>query len=206
MKRIALAALMASLAACSGPETPNQAEQQAATFNAADIVVPAGNTSGNVAGNTAEAAGPGITLSPDGLALVSATGSARQIGFGIAQDDVMRAAEGVLGKPENQAINPDCPAGPLDSVDYADGLTLFFEGAKFVGWDVDDTNPGRFATMSGVGIGTTRRRMERSITIDVKDTSLGHEFHSGAMSGLLSATGETGRVMQLWAGTTCIFR
>ncbi|MBB5709611.1 hypothetical protein [Sphingomonas xinjiangensis] len=204
MKRIATAALLGMLAACGAPEAGNQPEQaQAAAVNEAEIFVPQGDD-----GNSAQAAAktPALGLSPDGLTLVSADGSARQVNFGIAQDDAMRAASVVAGKPGNPMLNPDCPSGPLDSVDFADGLTLFFEGARFVGWDVDDTEPGRFTTMSGVGIGTTRRAMERSVVIEVENTSLGHEFRAGALSGLLSAPGETGRVMQLWAGTTCIFR
>lgn len=207
MKPIAILLLALSAAACSAPDAPNQAEQaQAAAFNAADIVVPQGNVAGMPGGNAAHAAAAGLSLSPEGLTLVSSGGSTTQVGFGVAQDDAVRAAESVLGKPEKEAVNADCPAGALVSVDFADGLTLFFEGARFAGWDVDDTKPGRFTTMSGVGIGTTRREMQRSIVVDVEETSLGHEFRSGALSGLLSAPGETGRVMQLWAGTTCIFR
>ncbi|MCD2322640.1 hypothetical protein LQ953_01260 [Sphingomonas sp. IC-56] len=208
MKRIATAALLGMLAACSAPEGANQAEQaQTATFDGSTIIVPQGNAGEGAAGNQAEAAaGPAISLSPDGLMLVSASGSTSPVSFGVAQDDVMRAAQAVLGKPENESLNPDCPSGPLDVVDLADGLTLFFEGARFVGWDVDDTKPGRFTTMSGIGIGTTRAEMERSIAIEVENSSLGHEFRSGALSGLLSAPGSTGRVMQLWAGTACIFR
>lgn len=206
MKQVAIL-LLALPAACSAPEPGNSPEQaQVAEFNAADIVVPQGNAASDVAADRAEAAAPMIGLAPEGLTLVSASGSARQLDFGIAQDDVMRAAQAVLGKPVNQALNPDCPAGPLDAVDFPDGLTLFFEGARFAGWDVDDTRPGRFTTMSGVGIGRTRSEIERSIAIEVEATSLGHEFRSGALSGLLSAPGETGRVTQLWAGTTCIFR
>ena len=208
MKRIATAALLGLLAACSAAEAPNQtAQAEMAGSDADDIVVPQGNAGDAATSNQAQVAtGPAMSLSPDGLTLVSSSGSARQVDFGIAQDEVMRAAEAVLGTPENQTLNPDCPSGPLDSVDFADGLTLFFEGATFVGWDVDDAKPGRFMTMSGVGIGTTRQQMERSIAIKVEDTSLGHEFRSGALSGLLSAPGETGRVMRLWAGTACIFR
>jgi hypothetical protein len=208
MKWIATAALLGMLAACSAPEGTNQADMaQNAPDDSADIIVPQGNAGDAAAGNQVEAAmRPGMSLSPDGLMLVSASGSTSPVNFGIAQDDVMRAARAVLGKPQNEALNPECPYGPLDTVDFADGLTLFFEGARFVGWDVDDTRPGRFTTMSGVGIGTTRREMERSIAIEIDNSSLGHEFRSGALSGLLSAPGDTGRVMRLWAGTACIFR
>lgn len=207
MKRIAILLLVVSAGACSAPETSNQVEQaQAAGFNAAEIVVPQGAVAGDPDGNAAQARGPGMSLSPEGLTLVSAGGSTTLVGFGVAQDDATHAAGAVLGKPENEAANPDCPAGSLDSVDFADGLTLFFEGAKFVGWDVDDSKPGRFTTVSGVGIGSTRREIQQSIVVEVEDTSLGHEFRSGALSGLLSAPGDSGRVMQLWAGTTCIFR
>lgn len=200
MKRFAIAILLAPLSACGAPDVPNQSEQAVGGTNADDIFVPQGNAS------AAAEASPGLSLAPDGLRVVQGTGSARQLAFAMPRDQVLRAATATLGKPENQTNNPECPAGALDSVDYEGGLTLFFQDGKFIGWDVDDAFPGRFTTMSGVGIGTTRGAMERSIKVDVEDSSLGVEFRSGGMSGLLSASGETGRVTQLWAGTTCLFR
>lgn len=200
MKPIAIAALLASLAACSAPDAPNQSVQAGAEADADDIFVPQGNT------DAAAQVRPGLSLAPDGLTVVQGTGATRQLTFAMRRDQVLRAAGATLGKPENQTSNPECPVGALDSVDYEGGLTLFFQHAKFVGWDVDDAFPGRFTTMSGVGIGTTRGEMERSIKIDVEDSILGVEFRSGGMSGLLSASGESGRVTQLWAGKTCLFR
>jgi hypothetical protein len=155
----------------------------------------------------AEAAGPALNLAPDELTLVSPDGNSRHITFGMAKAEATQMVAAALGNPIEQATNQECGAGALDQATFRDGLSLYFQGGKFAGWDLDGRENGKFSTANGIALGMTRKALEDSGSeVTVEESSIGQEFTIGDMSGLLSDAKPTGKITNLWAGVTCIAR
>lgn len=154
-----------------------------------------------------------IALDGEGLRLVnSETGSTRLLAFGTDREATETAVAAQLGAADDRASNGECGAGPMDFSKY-DDFSVNFQDGQFVGWFLrHGDHSAALTTMSGVGIGTKRNEMAKSLTLDVnKDSSIGTEFHtggkgSGGFSGLLESDAPDARITDLWAGTNCIFR
>jgi len=208
MTKVRLLAGIAGLALLAGCGGQVQVGNVATTTNVADsnVMVPEANASADSAvGNTAEAA-PAVNLANDELTIVMANGSARHVNFGMARDEAVPMLTAALGAPTATGKNSECGAGPLDNVDYKGGLTLYFQDGKFGGWAVDGRDGGSYATGNGIGIGSTLKEMQAAGEVNVEESSIGHEFTAGGVSGLLSANGPAGKVTDLWAGLDCIMR
>ena len=187
MKPLALAAL-ALLCACS-PD-PAHREQNAAA--------PASTPPAQAA--------PELAIEPEGLRLFdSGTGSARPIPFGTAQDAVI-AALAFRGAPADTGALDECPAGRLDTAGWPDGLGLYFQEAKFVGWALGDDARDAPTTASGIGIGSTRAELESAYSAEVFESTLGTEFAAGELFGILDGTGPNAKITHLWGGTSCNMR
>jgi hypothetical protein len=205
MKLLASVAALTLIAGCGDQEPP---PVNLVTVNAAadaNVVVPAANgvEPAPVANETAAA--PALNLAPDGVSVVSDSGSARHVTFGMAQGVAVPMVTAALGKPSGTGRNEECGQGPMDTVAFKAGLTLFFMEGKFVGWDLDDKSA--LTTASGIGMGTTLKQIRESMSVTLdEESTLGHEFAAGDMGGLLSASAPTGTVTALWAGSTCQFR
>ena len=65
---------------------------------------------------------------------------------------------------------------------------------QFVGWNVrpqpDSTS---LTTVAGIGLGSTRQELEAAYKVEMVDSSLGVEFYTGQLSGLLESNGPRGR-------------
>lgn len=145
-----------------------------------------------------------VNLAPDGLMLVDpASGRSRLVTFDMPRAETLSLVRAGLGEPSETGT---CEAAPLDYARFGDAMSLTFENGRFVGWSADPRAGTTLATASGVRIGSTRAEMEESIAIEVSNTSLGTEFNSGGLAGVLSGTGANARVEALWAGMTCIAR
>lgn len=196
---------MALLAACGGA-APTANVTTVADTDDANVVVPGENAQAVAAANAAEAAQHPLGLAADGLTLFGRDGSIRHAAFGEERNMVVPMVSASAGNPTGQGTNPECGAVPLETIDFEGGITLYFQHARFVGWDLNGGEPGRFATGSGIGIGSTRAQLEAVGQVTMLDSSLGDEFTTGGLSGLLDAATPAGKVTALWAGTTCIFR
>ncbi|MDG2534886.1 hypothetical protein P6144_14595 [Sphingomonas sp. HITSZ_GF] len=197
-------AVLGLLAACAPEPATKPAENETATNESEIIVPPAHET--NIANASDEAAGLGVNLAPDELTLVLPNGSARHMPFGMAKADAVKMLTAALGSPIEQAENQDCGAGSLGYAAFRDGLSLYFQDDKFAGWDLDGRENGKFTTGNGIGIGTTRKELEAAGSVEVGESTIGHEFMMGDLSGLLSSAAPDGKVTNLWAGVTCIAR
>ena len=195
---------LALLAGCGPTEEPDANKSIVFHGNADELVVPKAAPA-NIA-NVADIAEPAVNLAPDGLSLVLPTGATRQVTFGMPRDAATRAIAAALGGPVEEGDNQECGAGALSFASFRGGLGLYFDGGKFVGWDLDGRDGGQFATAAGIGIGSTRRQLESANAIKVEDSTLGVEFGAGDLSGLLSSRDPDGEITNLWAGTTCISR
>ncbi len=195
------AALIALLSSC----TTEPASNAMVANETANIAAPAAQAA-NVADAVVEAAGPALNLAADELTIVLPGGASRHVSFGMGKAAATQMVASALGNPIEQSALEDCGAGALDYASFRDGLSLYFQDGKFAGWDLDGRENGKFATADGIGIGSTRKALEASGQITVEDSSIGHEFMLGEMSGLLSSTGAAGKVTNLWAGVNCIAR
>lgn len=195
-------AAVSLLAGCGEAERVANVTTVIDTHNAA-VFVPEANQAADAA--VAEAP-PALNLAPDGLTLVTAGGATRHLAFGQPRDVAVPLVSAAIGKPTGQGANPECGAGPLETVDFARGLTLFFQEGAFAGWDIDGRAAGPYATAAGIGIGATRAQLEALGPVILPESTIGHEFIAGDLSGLLDGTKPESKVTSLWAGTTCIFR
>ncbi|MFN4095916.1 MAG: hypothetical protein ACK4GG_04025 [Sphingomonas sp.] len=196
---------LSALAAC-GDKAPDNATGNIATeamLNEAEASV--SNTTVPAAAPTASVA---LNLAPGGLMLADMnSGRSVQQEFGIGGRGLLALAGAVLGKSTETGTNRECGEGAMDFAKF-DGLTLWFQEDKFVGWFLDGAKP-KLTTGTGAGIGSTRAQVADGLAIsDVPDSSLGREFttEGGGLSGMLDGAGDGAKVTALWSGQACIFR
>ena len=181
------------LAAC-GSETPAaDADATAAAARAPDV---------------------GFALDAEGLRFVDPqSGSTRLLPFGSARADAEAAFARSTAEEPERTRNGECGAGPMDFTSYGP-FQLNFQDGQLVGWSAGiGAAADSYATMDGLGIGSTRAEVEERRTVTMLEGStLGEEFvlaprrEDPGIAGIFSAAGPEGRVEALWAGVTCNFR
>ena len=155
-----------------------------------------------------------LALDGDGLRVfVVPSGSARVIPFGESRPVVVATVSRLRhGRHPQMAANRDCRA--TVATWPASGLQLWFTPdpeARFVGWSVggrapaDSTIP-RLTTPSGIGLGSTRAALESVYVVRVARSSLGVEFSTGGLAGLLASERADAPIRNLWAGQVCLAR
>ena len=224
LRYIALCCAIA-LAAC-GPTTPSAPTRPDAQANSAipavpDPTAPGGavpaprppaspappvtNGPSTAVPVAATADAPSLAVEAEGLRLFRGSGgSALPIAFGTPRDQTLRAL--AFRGPPATGTQQECPSGPLAFVAWPDGLKLYFQNDRFTGWALDPRARGVLATAAGVGPGVTRAAVEEAIVIKVVKSSLGTEFNSGGVYGLLDGANARSRVTDMWAGVGCVFR
>ncbi len=189
--------LLLTTAACT--RTPN-APNVNGTDPMADAVDP-------VPGDQVEDTESLLALSGEGLQLVGdQTGSTATLEFGSEMDLVEDAVTNILGQPLESGDNEECGAGPQTITQWPRGLVLHAAGGEFIGWSVSPDTDATLTTMAGVGIDSTRSELEAAYTVEVVESSLGTEFSTGDLFGILNSTAPDAMIEYLWAGTVCNFR
>lgn len=188
------AVLVLGLAACGEP--------------AADAPAPAPKVAPQTpAPVPADAHAPAIALAPDGIRLVAPGGATRPLDFGMDQAETVVILDRVHGGAGKATTNAECGAGPVDFVQWPDGLSALFQDGKFVGWSVGTGGAKTLTTMNGIGIGSTRSELVAGFSgVTVQETTLGQEFDAGGLYGVLSGPGAGATIDALWAGVSCVFR
>jgi hypothetical protein len=200
MMRVGPLVLLFALAGCGTSEPqPNATRSVVITGNENELIVPVPQGAEQNAAAAAEAA---VELASDGLV----ADPTRRATFGMPRAAVTEMLAKTLGSPIEEGDDQECGAGPLSFASFRGGLGLYFEAGKFVGWDLDGQDGGRFATAAGLGIGATRKQLDSATGVTIQDTTLGIEFNVAGVSGLLSSRDPGGEVTNLWAGTTCLAR
>ena len=201
MRFLVLVAMPVALAACSRGDAPVAGEagdepQIAATRSA----IP----TGAVAMPDPDPATVRIALDGEGVRFIAAGGRSSLLSFGSDRGRAEEAVAGVLGAVDNRSDLAECPAGPLAFSDYG-AFDLVFQNDKFVGWSLQGSGDGaRLTTVDGVGLSSELPAIEDTRTVElVEGSTLGREFTSGGISGLLD---DGAGVTNLWAGTVCNFR
>ena len=199
MRRTLVIAAALLVAAC-GRDAETPAEAPAAPPAAAIPAAPA------PAAPAAQRPAPpaDIALDGEGLRFVNAaTGSTRLLPFGAPEAQALEALQPLRGAPAERSTNEECGAGPLAFAEWPDQLQLVFQDGRFVGWSLDRAG---LATMSGVGVGSTRADLQSAYDAQVQESTLGTEFSAGGLSGLLSGPGREAKITTIWGGTICAFR
>ena len=202
--RLGLSLAMLPLAACSAEPQANPSTNAAAAPSAPQAASPPAQA-------PAAPVFAALAIEGEGLRLLDRdSGAARPIAFGTAREPVMRALA-FRGAAETGSLE-ECSAGPLDYASWSDGLTLYFQEGKFVGWAVgrDGGNSGSggpaIATVAGVGPGSTRAELDSAYAAKVFESTLGTEFAAGDLFGILDGTRPTSRITHMWAGASCNMR
>ena len=113
----------------------------------------------------------------------------------------------VFGVPGKSAVNEECGAGPMSFLSFGP-LTLNFSEDDWVGWFLSDGKAGsavRTTLANGSGIGSPVGAVAGEVEY-FEDSTLGHEFTAGGISGLSAGQGESAPIDTLWAGINCHFR
>jgi hypothetical protein len=202
---IAAAAALGLLAGC-GQDAPAPVNVTKVETDNAAVVVPESNANAPLSNDAGAIAAPALNLAPDGLSVVLESGSARHANFGMARDTVVPMISAALGEPTGESRNLECGQGPMELVQFRDGLTMEFMGGKFVGWDLDGRAKTALATAAGIGIGSTLKQVRDAMTVTVENSTLGDEFRAGDLGGLLTSLEPDATITHLWAGSTCQFR
>ncbi len=149
----------------------------------------------------APAASSAVVLAADGVD----AGGAGKLAFGGGREQVLAGVTAVLGAPEEQGTNEECPAGPLAFARFGGGLELVFQDGGFVGWFAREGSALR--TAKGIGPGSTLSQLKAAYpATTVEETSLGHEFAADGLYGIVTDPSDSGKVEVIFAGTNCIFR
>ena len=194
--KLPLAALLLALAACGASEGDQAAAPAKAVAEAnAQVAAPAAVAPPPAA---TQAAAPPIVLAAGGF---SAGGKA--VKLGATADVTVAALSRALGKlPTERGANEECSGGPMTYAQWDGNFYVWFSEDKFAGWD----DRGRFRTASGIGIGSRRPDIAGLPGLTIEDTSLGTEFTSGDLSGLLASEAADAKVTALWSGYACAIR
>ena len=191
---VILLPLMLTRAACSDPAPSGQAEANRSAAAAPAVAEPAAQP----APDLPDPSEVTVRLRSDGL-LAEWPGHAAPLNFEQTNEaQAMKALE-ALGLPRRSS-NAECPAGPLDFMDWDNGLQLIFQDGKLAGWWASDKARG-IATASGLRPGSPRSAIG---TARIENTTVGKVFTVGEINGVLDEATET-KVDALWAGVACIF-
>lgn len=195
-KNLYAIAALALVAACSKEPAPVAPTNETAATNS-QVAAPAA---------PAADAELQLKLSPQELMVQSNDGSVDHVPFGTEKSRVLQLLAPALGSPIEQGKNEECGNGALDFANFRDGLTVYFQDGVFGGWDVEGRESAKYTTTNGIAVGASRSDVESVGPILIQDSSIGHEFSAGELSGLLTTALPDATVTNLWAGVTCIAR
>ena len=213
MRRLVLAGVALSLAACGGASDPvsvSSTPTPSPTVSLTPAPAPVATVSPSsapVATTAAPVASPAVlVLEADGLGELLRPGRVRDAGFAFTSaGDITALVKGYLGAGVTNQL-PDCGQGPRSTY-RVKGLSLLFDGKDWVGWSLDKGSP--LSTVDGVKLGITYTKLKALRPKVMRSTeSLGDEFYESdaAINGLLSGPKDTATVTLLYAGESCFFR
>ena len=182
-----LVAALLALAGCAA-ESEAPANQAAAAPAPANAAAPAVDAA--AAAKQDSSAAPSYALAGNGLA--------PGLTFGLPKARAVELATAAFGAPTGRE-HVDCPAGPMDFVNFQD-LQLIFEEGRFTGWSMNGPRP-QLRTSGGLSVGAPRSVLgDREIS---EDDGFGPGFSEGEISGVLDENGA--RIAGLSAGSICQF-
>lgn len=197
MHRLTITAglLMLGLAACdSGP-----AGKDGGSNAAANEAAPA---NGSATRSEPSAAAAAVVLEGSGLRLPGES-PPRSLGFDTSEAETIAVLTKALGRPPTErGENGECGGGGMKFAEWKGELTAWFLDGRFAGWD----SKGGLKTLDGIGVGSRHSELMTLSGFEVEESTLGTEFRSGGLSGILASRAADSKVTHLWGGATCVFR
>jgi hypothetical protein len=188
--------LMLGLAACDSAPAAKDGTSNVAT-NAA---VPAAN--GSATQPEPAVAATSVVLEGSGLRLPGES-PPRSVAFDSSETETIAALTKALGRPPTErGENEECGGGGMKFAEWKGELTAWFLDQRFAGWD----SKGKLKTLEGIGVGSPRTSLATLPGFEVEESTLGTEFRSGGLSGILDSKAPNSKVTHLWGGATCVFR
>jgi hypothetical protein len=191
-------ALVAATAACShAAPAPQPAVPPAAAAQVQPGEADAGEPDDQIVGN--------LRLSSDGLAAgMPGLHTNRSFRFGMSKAEIVAVVAQMRSWETKSETSGACGAGAMEFVRFGT-LTLNIQNGLFVGWSLDGPRAAQpIEEEYELGIGTPRAEIDplngESI---IRTTTLGVEFDSDGIHGLLGSNAPDAVVTHLWAGTNC---
>ena len=112
--------------------------------------------------------------------------SPRTLAFDLSEAETIAALTKAFGRPPTErGENSECGGGSMNFADWKGELMVYFLDGRFAGWD----SRGKLKTLEGVGVGSTRAEVATLSGFEVEESTLGAEFRSGGLSGVLEVQG-----------------
>jgi hypothetical protein len=146
-----------------------------------------------------------LRLSSGGLAAgMPHSHTTRDFPFGMSKAEIIAVVAQTRNWETKSETSGQCGAIPMEFVHFGT-LTLNIQNGLFVGWSLDGPRSAEpIEEEYELGIGTPRVEVDpvhgESI---IRTTTLGEEFDSDGIHGLLSSNAPDAVVTHLWAGTDC---
>ncbi|MEP2722578.1 hypothetical protein [Roseibium sp.] len=186
------------------PETTNRRSPDQLPAPAAPAMISPVETDPPAAADPTAA--PRLVVEAEGMRwFLPASGSAHPIAFGSPQSELIGSLERIRGSAR-KGTNENCGAGPVEVATWQDGLTVIFQNGRFVGWGFGQSATGEIATAAGIRPGSTRAELDGAYDVTVSQTTLGSEFNAGGLQGLLDGPSADARIIDMWAGVSCVAR
>ena len=139
-----------------------------------------------------------VVLRGDGVAIAGGDG----LVFGAPADRALERLAAAFGAPPSRRERlPDCGPGPLEAVSWDNGFSAYMHDGRFTGWTAIDQ-----LTAERIGFGSTRAELDVAYHPTIEQTSLGVEWSSNGISGVLESDAPDAAVSAIWAGETCVMR
>lgn len=182
------------LTACGSEPTRNE--------GAANSAVPTNESASAPKPAPAPVAAAAVVLEGAGLRIPGAS-PPRTLAFDMAESETVDALTKALGRPPTErGENSECGGGGMKFADWEGQIMVWFLDERFAGWD----SRGKLKTIEGIGMGSGRADLATLPGFEVEESTLGTEFRSGGLSGILDSKGPNAKVTDLWGGATCVFR
>lgn len=121
------------------------------------------------------------------------------------QAEIEKTAIKLWGEPEESGRMEECGAGPIDYLRFDMGLSLHFQDGMLIGWFIGEDSA--ITTRDGLGAGSTVAEIEAiEPDLELVETTLGMEFWTSNLFGVVTGNTSQDTVVALWSGTACIFR
>jgi hypothetical protein len=182
--------ILLALSACGAEPARNETAVNSAV---------AAKASASVPGAPAAAS---IVLEGAGLRVPSAS-PPRTLAFDTPKAETIQVLTKALGRPPTQqGDNQECGGGGMEFAEWKGEIRAWFLDGRFAGWD----DKGKLETVEGIGLGSSRADLAVLPGFEAEESTLGTEFRSGGLSGILASKAPGAKVTHLWGGATCVFR
>ena len=133
-------------------------------------------------------------------------GSITEAALGGPADAALSLGQAAFG--EAASLDPQgCALDARESYAWSNGFVVHARDGAFLGWSVRPGSPAAgLTTVDGIGIGSTREEVQAAFDVEVAATTLGQEFTTGSLTGVLDGDAPTSEVIALWGGDSCVAR